>query len=733
MAVTPRLPPSLNELASYIAGLESRIQMLERNQRVSQLGNSSIENGTLLINDANQNPVLSLGVQQDGSFSLVSNSVSVPAAPSDPVVTPGPLALTVAWNGTMTDGSNPLADLDVVQIFCSTASGFLPTAATYQGTLASAGTFTIAGLSAGVTYYVVLVAVNEAGNASATSDYIPGTPLQITPSQISALTASLIGNIGTLNANPYFLGGDPTGWAGFNGTFSVTASPPAGAPYAYAGEFTQTSGTGAMEESAVPFAAVPNTNYLVTAWIYSTTSQAIVGFDWLTGIGGTYVSTTTQTFTVTPNTWTQVTTVQESAGTAGAGYARLSPNASGGTIYAAGILVMPQVPGSLIQAGTITATQLAAGIVYAGIVNSTVISAATFLGTDSIINPSGLFFYNGTPATGNDPFFVVAANGTTVDPEGNGVAPGVSSFDQSASLTVQIYQGAINFNYIFGTFKTINANADLQYGGTGAALGTLIGSDAANAGTDQYGNAFLAGRTGYALVSGTYVATNQNGGVFSIWTASAPGGPYTEQATLTLGPGGTTSVQTTVPLTFTNFTGTLPTTVSTILSNSIGEMQAVNALDGQRYNITHHTAYTTVGSGGQSFNTTSPVAIPGLSASLGAGNYEVTVRVFGTCPNSGGSHTFTFAFTGTATGVVNAILWQPQAANAAPTQSTLMNVTPFTSGLTSPPQTNTGAWADIYAILTVTAAGTLTLNCQVSNTGDPYTVEQGSYMRILPT
>jgi hypothetical protein len=343
-----------------------------------------------------------------------------------------------------------------------------------------------------------------------------------------------------------------------------------------------------------------------------------------------------------------------------------------------------------------------------------------------------MLVYSGTPALDN---LIISINpgAATFDVFGNYIAEGINHFINASSLTVNISNGQITFGYITGVFQTLSANAQLTYGGSGGALGTLTSSQAGVAGTDQYGNAVLAGYTNYAVVSGTYVATNFADGMISLYTASGPGGPYTSQAALTLGSGGTLSIQTNVPITFTNFTGSLPTTLSTILSNSTGEMQAVNALDGQRYNITHSTHYTTAGSGGQTFNTTSPVSISGLSASLGVGTYEVTARVFGTCPNSGGSHTFTFAFTGTATGIVNAILWQPQASNAAPTQSTLMDVTPFTSGLTSPPQINTGAWADIYGILTVTAAGTLTLNCQVSNTGDPYIVEQGSYLRIMPT
>ena len=144
---------------------------------------------------------------------------------------------------------------------------------------------------------------------------------------------------GPLNSNPYFNYGSSSGWTGYNGTFSVTSSPPAGAPYHYAGLFTiSTASVGAAaEESGISFAAGPSNPYELTAWVYTSTGSVSIGFDWTNSSGG-YLSTGTQTISVPASTWTQVSTTQISdSGTAKA-YPRIAPaDGVGNSVYIAGV------------------------------------------------------------------------------------------------------------------------------------------------------------------------------------------------------------------------------------------------------------------------------------------------------------------------------------------------------------------------------------------------------------
>ncbi len=248
--------------------------------------------------------------------------------------------------------------------------------------------------------------------------------LTVFPSNISNLTASLIGQLGVLNLNPYFIGGDGTNWTGVNGTFVVSA-PPAGIPFAWSGFFTQTTSGGYAAESATPFPVVTGQQYLVTAWIYTPQTHCIIGFDWQNS-SHAFLSTSTQDITVPANTWTQVTTVQTAPASAAFAYERITSTAGiGNSIYMTSVTCLPQVPGSLIQAGTVTATQiaaatitvglLAAGIVYAGIVDATTITGAvvqTASGTPCVIMDGARDAIFGFDAATNLLFSLAGATGT---------------------------------------------------------------------------------------------------------------------------------------------------------------------------------------------------------------------------------------------------------------------------------------------------------------------------------
>jgi hypothetical protein len=68
-----------------------------------------------------------------------------------------------------------------------------------------------------------------------------------------------------------------------------------------------------------------------------------------------------------------------------------------------------------------------------------------------------------------------------------------------------------------------------------AAAGNLIGSDAAQPGSDQFGNAFLAGRASYTQISaGMFRAEALISGGVSFYSASSAAGPWTSTGSISI-------------------------------------------------------------------------------------------------------------------------------------------------------------------------------------------------------
>lgn len=131
-----------------------------------------------------------------------------------------------------------------------------------------------------------------------------------------------------------------TGWAALNGTFTVSGSPPAGAPHAFAGLYTQVGSTaGAMEESGGAFAVTPGTWYQVAASVWTATGSVAVGVDWLDSTG-TLLSTSTLSGSIAASTWVPVTaTVLVAPANAAKAYPRVAPaSGNGNSIYATSVI-----------------------------------------------------------------------------------------------------------------------------------------------------------------------------------------------------------------------------------------------------------------------------------------------------------------------------------------------------------------------------------------------------------
>lgn len=502
-----------------------------------------------------------IGLQTDGTITHADFNGVPPAVPDTPSVSGLVNGILVTWDGLLAGGS-PLKDFMWTEVHVSTISGFTPSATTLQGTVTSAAGFSVSNLILGTTYYAKLVARNTSGVASTPSAQASGVPI--------TLTASVIGALGILNQNPFFAGGDGSTWEGHFGTFTVSSSPPAGSPYTYAGFFTITtagSGAAAIENNNGAFFKVaPNAEYLATAWVYTPTTSAVLTFWWYQQNQSTFISFGQQTFTVTANTWTLITTVQTSPPLAGWAFIGVSPaDGNGNTIYFEAIEVLPQVPGGLIQAGTITATQIAAGTIFAGIVNGTLIQGATLLADGS----SGeLLVYSTTPALGDLIMSVSAVSST--DAQGNHFGGGVNIGAWSASTgnqlqhlgvdtsgrlyivgpdgvtRIQINNGTsstgpdIRFFNDFGAVLLVvdpNAGGTFQYSDTGSATqGVLIGAQSSKNTTDPIGGSSVS--AGVSIIDPVFGDFVQLVGANILFGAAAT---FTADGKLAVGTGATST------------------------------------------------------------------------------------------------------------------------------------------------------------------------------------------------
>lgn len=88
--------------------------------------------------------------------------------PTGPNVAQVIAGLAITWSATDTAG-NPYPAGVFAEIHISSTTGFTPDASTLKGTLSRAGTFTASGLTAGTTYYVRLVIVDEQGERVTTA------------------------------------------------------------------------------------------------------------------------------------------------------------------------------------------------------------------------------------------------------------------------------------------------------------------------------------------------------------------------------------------------------------------------------------------------------------------------------------------------------------------------------------------------------------------------------------
>ncbi len=160
MAVSGALDPAVTQLTGQLRDMAARITQLERNQRSGyNAPNTSIDGGSLTINDAVGNPAIVIGAQSDGTFAVKQvGTVVPPLAPSTPLVLGGIQGVIVSWDGLMNDGTTPLSDFAATQVHVSVTPAFPPSSGTLVGQM---------------------LGVNGAGQASDPSAQASGSPAAI--------------------------------------------------------------------------------------------------------------------------------------------------------------------------------------------------------------------------------------------------------------------------------------------------------------------------------------------------------------------------------------------------------------------------------------------------------------------------------------------------------------------------------------------------------------------------
>jgi len=174
----PQTRRAIQSLTRELQRTQAELARLKRGSRRPQLGHSSIDSGALEVRDPDTGVTrLRLGYQPDGSVGVVPEGGDPPPAPSTPIVAGAPVGVMVQWDGRLAHDQTLPADFDHVSVHVSQVQGFVPDAATFQGTIPRAGgLFPVVPLEVGTTYYVRLVGVGTGGAEGAPSEEASGVP-----------------------------------------------------------------------------------------------------------------------------------------------------------------------------------------------------------------------------------------------------------------------------------------------------------------------------------------------------------------------------------------------------------------------------------------------------------------------------------------------------------------------------------------------------------------------------
>ncbi|RZT87451.1 hypothetical protein EV383_4375 [Pseudonocardia sediminis] len=155
--------PATRTLVRELAELRREVDTLKAGQRASQLGNSSVDNGTLWFTDNGVQRV-GIGAQVDGKFGWFAVNGTAPPRPNTPQLTGTVNGVAVTWNGEFA-GQAP-SDFTHVKVFVSpVGQAFIPSDGNVVGHFLGAATMPVAPLPE-TDHWCVLIAYNTSGVAS---------------------------------------------------------------------------------------------------------------------------------------------------------------------------------------------------------------------------------------------------------------------------------------------------------------------------------------------------------------------------------------------------------------------------------------------------------------------------------------------------------------------------------------------------------------------------------------
>lgn len=154
------------EMAKLLDSLQSRITALEL---ARSLKHASIDGGSIPAYDRDGNLQLTMGIQPDGTFGVVTYNSVPPPMPAAPTLRDTYGGITVAHFGTTWDGSEWPMDISHIEIHLDSLETFSPYDSTQVGTFTNmrGGLFPVMNLDPAIKYWVRLIAVNTSGTESA--------------------------------------------------------------------------------------------------------------------------------------------------------------------------------------------------------------------------------------------------------------------------------------------------------------------------------------------------------------------------------------------------------------------------------------------------------------------------------------------------------------------------------------------------------------------------------------
>lgn len=245
----------------------------------------------------------------------------------------------------------------------------------------------------------------------------------------------------------------------------------------------------------------------------------------------------------------------------------------------------------------------------------------------------------------------------------------------------------------------------------------LVDSIAATGGTDPYGNVYQAGITSYpGGGSGTGVYSQLSAGTIQIASSAFQSAPVHFTVSGSLGASAGMSI--------TSGVGTEAGATASILeladSGAGTGLQVVDGRDGNIYDTERLTLFLATAF---TVNSTTPQAI--FTKALGIGTYEVEVWAVVLNNTAADGAGFAFAFTGTATGLMDY-----EAINTSGGIAYVASNTLTTQGNSFGVAGNQRI--EFRMTITVTVAGTLTWTGKELVAANTVSVIQGSRMRICP-